>query len=206
MPPQGPGDAAGTAVAPEQGMRHRDIFLKLFLVFFAAAAAGLMVLSQAAGIVAAYGGAKDLALFATTGITGGIALARLGGGWLTDRMAIPVVMAGAQAIAFAGALLLTLWPGAEAAVAALLMIGMGYGVVSGATAAAVASYWPRALFGRVASRIYIAWCAAAVSLPVLAAHLFDLTGGYETAILIAGAGNIVGVLTASTLPRQNRAA
>ena len=109
MPPQGPGDAAGTAVAPEQGMRHRDIFLKLFLVFFAAAAAGLMVLSQAAGIVAAYGGAKDLALFATTGITGGIAIARLGGGWLTDRMAIPVVMAGAQAIAFAGALLLTLW-------------------------------------------------------------------------------------------------
>ena len=185
-----------------QDMGQRGIFLKLFAVFFVAAAAGLMVLSQAAGIVAAYGGAKQLALFATTGITGGIALARIGGGWLTDRVAIPFVMAGAQAMAFAGTVLLTLWPGAEAAVAALLMIGMGYGVISGATAAAVASYWPKALFGRVVSRVYIAWCAAAISLPILAAHIFDLTGGYETAFMLAGAGNVAGVLTALTLPRQ----
>ena len=191
--------ATGTG-APGRG----TILLRLFAIFFVAAAAGLMVLSQAAGIVAAYGGATQFSLFATTGITGGIAVARLGGGWLIDRLSIPSVMAAAQAMAFAGTLLLTLWPGPEVCVAALLMIGMGYGVVSGATAAAVACYWPKAFYGRVVSRIYIAWCAAAVTLPVLAAHLFDVTGGYQTAILVAGAGNIVGVVTALTLPRQIR--
>ena len=101
-----------------------------------------------------------------------------------------------------GTVLLTLWPSPEVCVLALLMIGMGYGIISGSTAAAVACYWPKALYGRVASRIYIAWCAAAVTLPLLAAHLFDLTGGYQTAIIVAGAGNLAGALIALTLPRQ----
>ncbi len=195
MPPQADGAAA---IVPGR----RDVFFKLFFVFFVAAAAGLMVLSQAAGIMSAYGGSKALALLATTGITGGIAVARLGGGWLTDRFAVPFVMATAQAVACAGTVLLTLWPTALTAAAALLMVGMGYGIISGATAAAVASYWPKALFGRVAARIYIAWCAAAISLPILAAHIFDITGGYQTAFVLAGAGNVAGVLTALTLPKQ----
>ena len=65
--------------------RRTAIFIRLWMVFFVAAAAGLTVLSQAAGIIAAYGGTTALALTATTAVTGGIALARVGGGWLTDR-------------------------------------------------------------------------------------------------------------------------
>ena len=45
--------------------------------FFLAAAAGLMVMSQAAGIVQAYGGQTALAVGATTFITGAIAAARV---------------------------------------------------------------------------------------------------------------------------------
>ena len=196
-----PSPAAGGAAAPIKAGRTGD-FWRLFAIFFVAAAAGLTVLSQAAGIVAAYGGAKAFALFATTGLTAGIAIARLGGGWLVDRLAIPYVMSGAQVMACLGTVLLTLWPSPEVCVLALLMIGIGYGIISGSTAAAVACYWPKSLYGRVASRIYIAWCAAAVTLPLLAAHLFDLTGGYQTAIIVAGAGNLAGALIALTLPRQ----
>lgn len=196
------GDAG--ASQPEK-LGRTDVFLKLFGVFFLAAAAGLMVLSQAAGIVAAYGGASALATLATTGLTGAIAGARLAGGWLSDRVSIPAVMAGAQAAALLGAIGLTLWPSAEASIAALLTIGMGYGIVSGATAAAIAAYWPKGLFGRVAARVYIAWCGAAVSLPILAAHLYDLTGGYATAVLIAGLANLLGAMLALTLPRQANA-
>ena len=57
------------------------------------------------------------------------------------------------------------------------LIGVGYGLISGVTFAAVASYWPKAEFGRIAGRIYIAWCLAAIALPVLAGRLYDLTGG-----------------------------
>ena len=72
--------------------------------------------------------------------------------------------------------------------------------------AAIASYWQRAVFGRVAGRVYIAWCLAAVTLPVLAARLFDLSGGYGTAFLVAGACNVLAAVVALTLPRQAKPA
>ena len=55
------------------------------------------------------------------------------------------------------------------------------------------------------SRTYIAWCLTATSLPVLAGRLYDLTGGYEIAVIVAGSGNLLAVLVALTLPRQKLA-
>ena len=179
-------------------------FWKLFTVFFLAASAGLMVLSQAAGMVAAFGAGKLASLLATTGITAAIAAARLLGGWLIDRLPVPYVAAFAQAIALSGAVALTVMPSPEVAIVTLGLIGVGYGLISGVTAGAVASYWPKVEFGRIASRTYIAWCLAAISLPVLAGRLYDLTGGYETAVIVAGGANLLAVLVALTLPRQER--
>lgn len=193
-------DNSAPAGAAEE--RHWNIFARLFAVFFLAAASGLMVMSQAAGIMAAYGGAKMLALGATTFITGIIAAARIGGGWLVDRYTMPQVGMLAHAIALSGAALLTLWPGPWLAVPALSMIGVGYGFISGSTAGAIAQYWHRNAFGRVASQMYIAWCLAAISLPVLAGWLFDQTQGYRAAVMIAAAGNLLGLWLARGLPAR----
>ena len=199
-------------VAPVVGRRAEGVaqgpailgptFFKLAATFFLAAAAGLMVLSQAREIVAAYGGAAALAVAATTALTGAIALARISGGWLVDRFAVPYVMCAAHVLALAGGVLMTLLPAPVTAVLGLGMIGLGYGFVSGATAGGVGIYWQPADYGRVAGRTYIAWCLAAVSLPVLAGYLFDLTRAYGTAVLIAAAANIAGVALALTMPRR----
>ena len=195
--------ATGSAAPiPSAEERRRPVFWRLWLVFFLAASAGLMVLSQAAGIIASYGGATALAVYGTTFITGAIAAARLGGGWMADWLPIPTVAAAAHAVALAGNAALALWPGPAVSVAALALVGLGYGVISGVTAAAVAVYWRRALYGRIAGRIYTAWCAAAVVLPIAAGRLFDLTQGYGTAVLIAAGGNVVGVVVALGLPRE----
>ena len=194
--------ASGAAAAPDPEERRRLVFWQLWLVFFFAASAGLMVLSQAAGIIAAYGGATALAVYGTTFITASIAAARLGGGWMTDWVTIPTVAAGAHAIALAGNTMLTIWPGPGVSVVALAMVGIGYGVISGVTAAAVAVYWRRALYGRIASRLYVAWCAAAIVLPIAAGRLFDLTQSYRTAVLIAGGANVLGIFVALGLPRR----
>ncbi len=177
-------------------------FFKLSATFFLAASAGLMVLSQAREIVAAYGGAAALAVGATTGLTGAIALARIGGGWLVDRFAVPHVMCAAHALALGGGLLVTLLPSPVSAVLGLGMVGLGYGFVSGATAGGIGLYWRPADYGRVAGRTYIAWCLAAVSLPVLAGYLFDVTRQYDTAVLIAAGANIAGMAMALTIPRR----
>jgi MFS family permease len=112
------------------------------------------------------------------------------------------VAASAHLVSLTGNTALTLWPGPGVAVAALALVGLGYGLISGVTAAAVAVYWRRELYGLMASRVYIAWCVAAIVLPVTAGWLFDLTQGYGTAILIAATGNLVGVLVALGLPRE----
>ncbi len=195
--------AAGAATAtPSEDERRRSVFWTLWLVFFLAASAGLMVLSQAAGIIAAYGGATTLAIYGTTFIAGMIAAARLGGGWMADGLSIPTVAAGAHAVALTGTVSLTLWPGPGMSVVALALVGMGYGLISGVTAAAVAVYWRRELYGLIASRIYLAWCAAAIVLPIVAGRLFDVTQSYGTAILIAAGGNALGLLVSLALPAR----
>ena len=201
--------SAGVAISAETGSvtlgaeeRRRAVFWRLSIVFFLAASAGLMVLSQAAGMIAAYGGAAALAVYGTTFITATIAVARLGGGWMVDWLAIPTVAVGAHAVALAGNVALTLWPGPLVSVFSLALVGMGYGVISGVTAASVAVYWRRALYGRMASRVYIAWSAAAIVLPVVAGRLFDLTQGYGSAVLIAAGANVLGILVSLGLPRR----
>ena len=194
---------SSATTAPEKAPAILGLtFLKLSTTFFLAASAGLMVLSQAREIVGAYGGAATLAVAATTAITGAIAAARISGGWLVDRFAVPYVMCAAHALALCGGLLLTLLPAPATAVLGLGMIGLGYGFVSGATAGGIGVYWRPADYGRIAGRTYIAWCLAAVSLPVLAGYLFDMTRAYGTAVLIAAGANVAGMAMALTMPRH----
>jgi MFS family permease len=188
--------------APERPAALGLTFLKLSATFFLAASAGLMVLSQAREMIATYGGATALAVAATTVLTGAIAAARIGGGWLVDRFAVPRVMCAAHALALCGGALLTGFPSPATAVLGLGMIGVGYGFVSGATAGGIGLYWPSADYGRVAGRTYIAWCLAAICLPTLAGYLFDLTRSYAWAVTIAGGANVVGMAMALTLPRR----
>ena len=196
-----PASSARTGAEPPAAVLG-PTFFKLAATFFLAASAGLMVLSQAREIVASYGGAAALAVGATTGLTGAIALARISGGWLVDRFAVPYVMCAANALALGGGLLMTLLPAPLTAVGGLGMVGLGYGFVSGATAGAIGIYWRPADYGRVAGRTYVAWCLAAVSLPVLAGYLFDMTRQYGTAVLIAAAANIAGMAMALTMPKR----
>lgn len=198
--------ARARLVEPESAQAARPaeprvaVFWRLWFVFFLAAAAGLTVLSQAAGIIIAYGASPEIALIATTAIPAAIAAARLSGGWLVDRFAIPRVMASAHLIALTGAIVLSLFPYPLVSTVTLGMIGIGYGLISGSTAGAIALYWPSSEYGRIAGLLYIGWCVAAVTLPVLAGYLYDMSGGYRVAVLVAGCGNIIGVSLALFMP------
>jgi len=205
----GEGQASGPIAAGRQPDASRELqpaqsaqvalFFKLAAVFTLAASAGLMVMSQAAGILQAYGAGLGAALAGTTVMTGAIAAARILGGWLVDYLEVRKVMAAAQLWALSGALLLSVVPQPLAAVTGLSMIGMGYGLISGASAAAIAQWWPMSQFGRIAGRLYIGWCLAAIGLPLIAAALYDASGNYKAAIVLAGAFNTLAMLLALRL-------
>ena len=200
---------AGTTLATDRnananamylGMIQWPLFFKIAIVFFLAASAGLMVMSQAAGIVQSYGGGTQFAVGATSFITGMIASARITGGWLMDRFSLRQVMCAAHIWSLTGALMLTLWPNPYVALIALAMVGMGYGFVSGSAAGGIGMHWPATQFGVVASRLYIGWCIAAICLPVLAGWLFDWSHSYRSSIWIAAVVNVAGIVLATRLP------
>jgi MFS family permease len=193
-------DASSTQAG--EGRLGRTFYL-LTAVFFLAAGAGLTVLSQAAAIVQAYGGAAAFAVGATTFITGAVGAARIAGGWLVDHFQAARVGVGAHACSLAGAMLLSFFPTPVTAAIALGLIGAGYGIVSGLVAGAIAQYWHKNQYGLIAGRLYIAWCAAAISLPVLAGALFDRTGSYASAVWIAAGINVLGALIALRLPHRS---
>jgi MFS family permease len=194
------GDRKTDANAMYLGMIQWPLFFKIAIVFFLAASAGLMVMSQAAGIVQSYGGGSQFAIGATSFITGMIASARITGGWLMDRFSLRQVMGAAHIWSLTGALMLTLWPNPHVALFALAMVGMGYGFVSGSAAGGIGMHWPATQFGVVASRLYIGWCIAAVCLPVLAGWLFDWSNSYRSSIWIAAVVNVAGIVLAMRLP------
>jgi len=187
------------------GMSHWGLFFRIAIVFFLAASAGLMVMSQAAGIVQSYGGGALFSVGATSFITGMIASARITGGWLMDRFTLRQVMGVAHVWSLAGALMLTFWPSPYTALIALAMVGMGYGFVSGSAAGGIAMHWPATQFGLVTSRLYIGWCVAAICLPFLAGWLFDLTNSYRSSIWIAAGVNVLGIALATRLPDTRKA-
>jgi len=97
-------------------------------------------------------------------------------------------------------MLLMLTPTPLSAAVSLGLIGIGYGIVSGLAAGAIGQYWHKNQFGHVAGRPYIAWCAAAVGLPVLAAALFDRTGSYASTVGVVGGDQWGGMVVAGLLP------
>jgi len=190
-----------TADEPGHARLGREFYL-LAGVFFLAAAAGLMVLSQAAAIVQSYGGATAFAVLATTFITGAVGAARIAGGWLVDHFAPAHVGVAAHLLSLAGALALGMIPSPMVAACALALIGMGYGIVSGLVAGAIARYWHKNQFGFIASRLYVGWCGAAISFPVIAGALFDRAGSYAAAVWAAAGINVLGALIARALPTR----
>jgi nitrate/nitrite transporter NarK len=68
------------------------------------------------------------------------------------------------------------------------------------TAGAIAQYWHRNAFGRVAGQIYIAWCLAATTLPLLAGWIYDRSQSYQGAMMLAAAVNLLGAVVALSLP------
>ena len=52
----------------------------------------------------------------------------------------------------------------------------------------------------IAGRLYNAWCAAAVGLPVLAGALFDRSGSYASTVWVAARINVLGMVVAGRLP------
>jgi MFS family permease len=192
--------AAGSLRLEGSGREQRGLFPVIWVGFLLGAAAGLMAISQAAGIVVAYGGLAGLAVVGTTLVAAGNGSGRLAGGWLCDHVPVRRVVMSAHLIAAAALAALALLPAAAVAVAALALVGLSYGLLSGAYPAALGFYYGTVNYGRMMGRLITAWGVAGLSAPWIAGAIFDVTGGYGLAVGLALSGALLAALVSLRLP------
>jgi MFS family permease len=193
--------AASLRMSGDHG-HGRGLFWVIWVGFLLGAGAGLMAISQAAGLVAAYGGAPALAVLGTTLVGAGNGAGRLAGGWLCDHLPVRRIVMGAHLVAGAALIALALLPSAAVAVTALALVGLSYGLLSGAYPAALGFYYGVENYGRMLGRLMTAWGVAGLLAPWLAGAVFDASGGYRPAVAGACAAAALAFLVSIALPRQ----
>ncbi len=199
------GPAADAASASAEGDDGRSLAI-LWVGYGCGCLAGLMIIGHAAAVVASAGGSPSDRVLGTMLIALGNAVGGVCAGLLADRVAARSLILGLPLLS--GAALLTLAadlaPGQV--IAALVVIGFAYGAIIAVYPVVTVAYFGLAQSARAYGRIFTAWGAAGLAGPFLAGVVYDGSGSYGKAALIAA--GLAGVSAAAIvfLPRQALAA
>ena len=156
----------------------------LWCAYGAAVLAGLMTMGHAVGIARTLGVAEAMLVAAPMVI----AICNMGGsltgGWLADRVDARILLTGLPLVS--GIALAVLAVDVPLSVlGALGVIGLVYGAVISAYPAVIARRFGVAAGVPVYGRVFTAWAFAGICGPMLAGAMFDATGLFRTALMVA---------------------
>lgn len=155
----------------------------IWLAYFGGVMAGLMVIGHAAGIATTLD--PNSAMWVAPAVVAGCNLVgSLLGGMAVDRMAARWVVGGFATIT-AGALLSLAVIGAPAILVSLGLVGFAYGGTIAAWPSVISKRVGMAQSAKIYGRVFTAWGIAGVAGPWLAGTLYDGTGSYGIALVIA---------------------
>jgi MFS family permease len=176
-------------------MRTQPFWLFMAMFFFGNVCSQTLHVHQVAYLVD-----HGLAAITAATVVGVVGLASIvgktGGGWLSDRIEREVVYVAGIAILAASAFALLSF-GTEssrwAAYAYAVLLGVGYSVTAAITPVIVSDRFSGPHFGAIVGVGLMGTAAGSAAGPWLAGHLYDTTGSYTIAFLIAaGCGVIAG--------------
>lgn len=179
------------------------LFFRLWIGFAFGAMAGLMIISHAAGIVSAYGGAPTQIALGAMLVNIGNVTGRFSGGWFSQHFHVRRVLATVMAIATVALLALAFFPAVWLALVVLMLIGFVYGSNGSTYPISVTIYYCRTHMAKIFGILMTAWGTAGLTAPWIAGLVFDSTGQYKYAILIAAAAAFLGSMVSLTLPDQD---
>ena len=201
----GPEDEDGSAEATQSGLTFNQAirtvtFWKVASIFFLISTAILglipafIPLLQDAGLTAKQAGQ----LGAVLGLS--VMVARLFIGFIIDRIFAPYVAAVAFGCVALGCLALGLG-GIEYAMVAAIALGFAVGAEVDLIGYFTARYFGMAHYGAIYGLQYSIFIFGAAIGPVYTGYIWDVTGNYDLALIIAAALMVPVVIIALTLPR-----
>jgi len=164
---------------------NRLILVLLWLSFALGSAGGLMVLGLAAKIIDIAGGTVALSSVALAAIAIGNTLGRLSVGLFANAVSPMTVALMSTIVVSCGLTLSGLAGSALASSIGLTVIALGYGLLASAMPTLVGVLFGKQAFAHLFSIIFTAWGVAGLLAPWAAGVIFDRTGSFGVAILVA---------------------
>ncbi len=194
--PRGSTAVAGSITLPNMAL--------LWLGFGAGSMAGLMALGHAAEVVRVHGGTEIIITIGVMIITATNALGGFATGWLADKRQVSRLLMGLPILAILGLLVLSTGPGPIIAVAALSLVQISYGGVIALYPIAVTLLAGATMGPTLYGRVFTAYGVVGFAGPWLAGILYEGSGHYETAFLVAAGVAVLSSLAAWPLRRHLR--
>jgi MFS family permease len=180
------------------------VFLSLWFGFSLSALAALMIISHAAGVISAFGGTPAQIAFGVMIVSVGNVAGRFSAGWLGQHFPVRRVFSIVTVSSSLGLLLLMFSSSVWMATMILLLVGLVYGANASFYPIAVSLYYGREHMAKVFGVLMTAWGLAGLAAPWLAGWIFDATGQYTLAILVAAAAALLSSTATLLLPEQKQ--
>lgn len=177
------GRTPGTAMAIA-ALDQRRLWL-CWVIYGTGAAAGLMAMGHAAGIVTAAGGSEEDGLKGVIALTFANAIGGFSAGYLADRHPGHVLLCALGTSSAVALLVLVVTRETILAVAMLALVGYCYGAMIALFPIVTSLIFGRNAYALAYGRIFTSWGLAGLTAPWLAGVLFSHTGGYSVALVIA---------------------
>ncbi len=178
--------SAGNSESPGQSRRDLPLQWALWFGYGAGAAAGLMIIGHASGIVRSLGFSNDQAVLGTMLIGLGNMFGGICAGPLSDRIAAKKLLILLPLTTAACLWLMPALSGFAAVVLTLGTIGFCYGALIVVYPAAIVQYFGIADAARIYGRVFTAWGLAGLTAPWFAGVLYTWLGEYQFTIMLAG--------------------
>ena len=199
---------SGSDPSLREAMRTEPFWLLLAAFFFGNVCSQTLHVHQVAHLVD-----HGLAALVAASVVGVVGLSSIvgktGGGWLSDRIEREVIYVTGIAILVASALVLLALGAAPTPLGAYgyaVLLGLGYSVTAALIPTMVSDRYSGAHFGAIVGVGLMGSAAGSAVGPWLGGRLYDLTGSYTVAFLIAaGCGVVAGAAgwRARTLRKRN---
>ncbi len=166
-------------------MPQKPVFGLLWLTFAFGSFGGLMVLGLAAKMLETAQASVVLISLALAGVSVGNTLGRASVAGLAHRMSPFACIHVSLTFGTCGLIFALLGSGSASMTAGLCLVAAGYGVMASAIPSLTRTLYHPEHFQRQFALLLTAWGAAGFLAPWTAGALFDLTGNFDTAVLMA---------------------